>query len=39
MQFFTQAGRSLFDPLASRAWRAFRETIWLLQFVEQVASE
>jgi uncharacterized protein (TIRG00374 family) len=38
MQFFTQAGLSLFDPAGFSAHgAAFANTIWLLQFVEQVA--
>ena len=38
MQFFTQAGLSLFDPNGfSVNGAAFANTVWLLQFVEQVA--
>jgi hypothetical protein len=38
MQFFTQAGLSLFDPAGfSARGAAFANTVWLLQFVEQVA--
>jgi hypothetical protein len=38
MQFFTQAGLSLFDPDGfSARGAAFANTVWLLQFVEQVA--
>jgi hypothetical protein len=38
MQFFTQAGLSLFDPAGFSAnGAAFANTVWLLQFVEQVA--
>ena len=38
MQFFTQAGLSLFDPAGFSAHgAAFANTVWLLQFVEQVA--
>jgi uncharacterized protein (TIRG00374 family) len=37
MQFFTQAGLSLFDPAGFSARGAgFANTIWLLQFAEQV---
>jgi uncharacterized protein (TIRG00374 family) len=37
MQFFTQAGLSLFDPAGFSARGAgFANTVWLLQFVEQV---
>jgi len=38
MQFFTQAGLSLFDPDGfSFRGAAFANTVWLLQFLEQVA--
>jgi len=38
MQFFTQAGLSLFDPNGfSASGAAFANTVWLLQFLEQVA--
>ena len=38
MQFFTQAGLSLFDPNGFSAnGAAFANTVWLLQFGEQVA--
>jgi glycosyltransferase 2 family protein len=38
MQFFTQAGLSLFDPAGFAAsGAAFANTVWLLQFGEQVA--
>ena len=38
MQFFTQAGLSLFDPAGFSAHgAAFANTVWLLQFLEQVA--
>jgi glycosyltransferase 2 family protein len=38
MQFFTQAGLSLFDPDGfSARGAAFANTVWLLQFCEQVA--
>ncbi len=37
MQFFTQAGLSLFDPAGfSARGAAFANTVWLLQFVVQV---
>jgi len=37
MQFFTQAGLSLFDPAGFSAHgAAFANTVWLLQFLEQV---
>jgi len=37
MQFFTQAGLSLFDPGGfSARGAAFANTIWLLQFIVQV---
>ena len=38
MQFFTQAGLSLFDPNGFSAnGAAFANTVWVLQFLEQVA--